>query len=167
MGAGKSTLGAMLAQGLGWTFVDLDEEIVRSEQKSIADIFASTGESGFRELERLALSVALQRERVVLALGGGAIETAANRQLLQEERSTLLLYLEAPLQALLERCEQQQQSKDAVKRPVLEQRAELLQRFQRRKPLYESAHWIVHTSGRTPEEITAAILQHWNQAQWK
>lgn len=166
MGAGKSTLGALLARGLGWTFVDLDEEIVRAEQKSIADIFASIGESSFRELERAALAQTLQHERIVLALGGGAIETDANRQLLQEDRETLLLYLEAPLDVLMTRCEQQQMENKAVRRPVLERRAELAQRFLRRQPLYESAHWTLHTSGRSPEEIVDAILLQWKQTPW-
>jgi shikimate kinase len=167
MGAGKSTLGALLAQQLGWTFLDLDEEIVRAEQKSIADIFASAGEAAFRDLEHAALSLALQREGVVLALGGGAIETAANRRLLHQDGFTLLLYLEAPLEVLLARCEQQQLDKKAARRPVLEQRAELAQRFHRRKPWYESAHWTLHTSGRTPQEIAAAIVQQWNQTPWR
>ena len=158
MGAGKSTLGALLAQGLGWTFVDLDEEIVRAEQKSVADIFMLIGEASFRELERAALAGSLQRKNIVLALGGGAIETDANRQLLGKDRETLLLYLEAPLDELIARCEQQQLEKNAPRRPVLEKRSEITERFLRRKPLYESAHQTIHTSGQHPEEIVAEIL---------
>ena len=55
MGAGKSTIGPRLAQSLGWTFIDLDEEIVRAQQKSIAQIFDSIGEARFRDLEKNAL----------------------------------------------------------------------------------------------------------------
>ncbi len=166
MGAGKSTLGALLARELDWIFVDLDDEIVRAEKKSIADIFTSLGESGFRELERAALAQALERENIVLALGGGAIETDANRQLLGEDRQTLLLYLEAPLDELIARCEQQMLKKNAARRPVLEKRSEIAERFQRRRPLYESAHWTVHTTGQHPEEIVTAVLTHWKQTQW-
>ncbi len=166
MGAGKSTLGALLARQLGWTFVDLDEEIVRAEQKSIADIFSALGETSFRELENLALARALQRDRIVLALGGGAIETDANRQLLQQDRELLLLYLEAPLDVLLTRCDRQQLDNRAVRRPVLEKRTELTQRFLRRQPLYEAAHWTLHTSGQNPEELVDAFLQQWQQTQW-
>lgn len=166
MGAGKSTLGALLAQQLGWTFVDLDEEIVRTQQRTIAEIFTADGEAAFRELERAALTHALQREKIVLALGGGAIETEANRQLLGEDPPTLLLYLEAPLDELMARCEQQMLKKNAARRPVLEKRSELAERFRRRRPLYESAHWTVHTTGRNPEEIVAAVLTQWKQTQW-
>lgn len=166
MGAGKSTLGLLLARGLAWTFVDLDEEIVGAEQKNIADIFAAVGEAGFREMERLALAKTLQREGIVLALGGGAIETEANRQLLQQDRETLLVYLEAPLDVLIARCERQQLETKTARRPVLEKRAELAARFLSRMPLYEEAHWTLHTTGHDPEEITAAVLQRWKQTPW-
>jgi len=164
MGAGKSALGPRLAQQLGWDFIDLDDEIVRAEHKSIAQIFQSVGEDRFRELERNALANALRLERVVLALGGGAIETAANRQLLQQDRETLLLYLEAPLDVLIERCEQQQLQRKAVRRPVLEKRAELMERFQRRRPLYEMADWTIDTTGQTLDEIVTAVVARWNAA---
>lgn len=166
MGAGKSTLGPRLAEQLGWTFVDLDDEIVRAEQRSIAQIFDSIGEARFRELERNALANALRLESVVLALGGGAIETAANRQLIQEDEETLLLYLEAPLEVLIARCEQQQLERTAVRRPVLEKRAELMERFHRRQPLYELADWTIGTAGQTLNELVIAVVDRWNAALW-
>ena len=167
MGAGKSTLGPRLAQRLGWTFIDLDDEIVRTEQQSIAQIFDSIGEARFRELEQNALATTLRRENIVLALGGGAIETAANRQRIQEDDATLLLYLAAPLEVLIERCEQQQLHRNAVRRPILEKRAELTERFQRRRPLYELADWTVETTGKTLDELLHIIMAQWNKASWK
>ncbi len=167
MGAGKSTLGPRLAQRLGWAFIDLDDEIVRAEQQSIAQIFDSIGEARFRELEQNALAATLRQENIVLALGGGAIETAANRQRIQEDDATLLLYLAAPLEVLIERCEQQQLHqlhRKAVRRPILEKRAELTERFQRRRPLYELADWTVDTTGKTLDELVAAIVARWNNA---
>lgn len=166
MGAGKSTLGPRLAQHLGWTFIDLDDEIVRAEQKSIAQIFDSIGEAHFRKLEQNALANILKLERVVLALGGGAIETEANRQLLHEDQGTLLLYLAAPLEVLIARCEQQQLERKAVRRPVLEKRAELMERFQRRRPLYELADWTIDTTGQTLDELVQSVVARWNTAPW-
>ncbi|MGB8479925.1 MAG: shikimate kinase [Acidobacteriaceae bacterium] len=167
MGAGKSTLGPRLAQRLGWAFIDLDDEIVRAEQRSIAQIFDSIGEARFRELEQNALATTLHRENIVLALGGGAIETAANRQRIQEDDKTLLLYLAAPLEILIERCEQQQLHRKAVRRPILEKRADLTERFQRRRPLYEQADWTIETTGKTLDELVQIIMAQWNKASWK
>ena len=167
MGAGKSTIGPRLAQRLGWTFIDLDEEIVRAQQKSIAQIFDSIGEAGFRDLEKNALGNVLCQENIVLALGGGAIETAANRQRIQQDDLTLLLYLAAPLEVLIERCEQQQLHRKAVRRPILEKRAELTERFQRRRPLYEMADWTIDTTGKTLDEMVHIIMSQWNKASWK
>ncbi len=162
MGAGKTTAGLRLAAELGWPFLDLDEEIVRAHQKSIAAIFETAGEPAFRELEHRALADALDRANIVVALGGGALESAANRQLLASDPHTLLIYLEAPLDLLIERCEQQP---GAARRPILERRSELTGRFLRRQPFYQSAHWTIQTSGRTPEAIVDAILARWkNQA---
>ncbi|HTU51140.1 MAG TPA: shikimate kinase [Acidobacteriaceae bacterium] len=164
MGAGKSTLGPRLAQRLGWTFIDLDDEIVRAEQQSIAQIFDALGETRFRELEQHALATTLRQKNIVLALGGGAIETPANLQRIQEDEATLLLYLAAPLEILIERCEQQQLQRKAVRRPILEKRAELAERFQRRRPLYELADWTVDTTGKTLDELLHMIMAEWNKA---
>jgi shikimate kinase len=162
MGAGKSTVGMRLADMLGWTFADLDEEIVRTEGKSIADIFETAGESAFRALEHRALRNALLREEFVLALGGGAVETAENLSLLQTDPQTWLVYLEAPLELLLTRCDRQHGlDEDVPRRPVLENRPELTSRFLRRKPLYESAHWTVATADRDPEQVARAIFERW------
>jgi shikimate kinase len=167
MGAGKSTIGPRLAQRLGWTFIDLDDEIIRVEQRSIAEIFDSVGEARFRELERNALDTTLRQENIVLALGGGAIETAANRTRIQQDDTTLMLYLAAPLEVLIERCEQQQLHRKAVRRPILEKRAELTERFQRRRPLYELADWTFDTSGKTLDELVHIIMTQWNKASRK
>jgi shikimate kinase len=166
MGAGKSALGPRLAQQLGWSFLDLDDEIVRAEQKSIAQIFDSIGEAHFRKLEQNALANTLKLERVILALGGGAIETEANRRLLHEDQATLLLYLAAPLEVLIARCEQQQLEQKAVRRPVLEKRAELMERFQRRRPLYELADWTIDTAGHSLDQLVESVLARWNSASW-
>jgi shikimate kinase len=164
MGAGKSTIGPRLAQRLGWAFIDLDDEIVRAEQQSISQIFDSIGEARFRELEQRALASTLHRKKIVLALGGGAIETAANRERILQDEATLLLYLAAPLEILIDRCEQQQLHPKAVRRPILEKREQLSERFHRRRPLYELADWTVDTTGKTLDELVEIIMVQWSKA---
>jgi len=164
MGAGKSTVGVRLAQLLGWSFVDLDEEIVRTEGKSIAGIFEESGETYFRQLENHALIEVLTRDGCVVALGGGALETVANQSALQNDPESLLVYLEAPLEALMARCEQQRLAHPAApRRPVFENRPELTARFLRRRPLYEAAHWRIETADTGMEETVQTILRKWNE----
>lgn len=164
MGAGKSTVGLQVAEALGWPFIDLDEEIVLAQGASIASLFDTLGEPAFRELESAALASALRRDNAVLALGGGALESQSNRALLSEDPATILVYLEAPLELLFSRCEQQSLSQaGAAHRPVLDDRTSATERFLRRKPFYQTAGWRIDTSGRSASEVTAAILERWEQ----
>ncbi|MCI5851357.1 MAG: shikimate kinase, partial [Sutterellaceae bacterium] len=73
MGAGKSTVGKMLSQRLGWDFIDMDREIERREGRTIPEIFASDGEAGFRQLESGLLEELSRRLGLVVATGGGAV----------------------------------------------------------------------------------------------
>jgi shikimate kinase len=159
MGAGKSTVGRTVAERLGWEFVDLDDVIVEAAGKSIAELFDSIGEAAFREQEHRALHSVLARSRIVLALGGGAIETAANRDLLRNSANTCVVYLEAPLGTLLERCQQQQAQPGAAVRPVLADLENLLQRFTLRLPHYRTAHHTVRTTGKDPASVAEELLR--------
>ena len=92
MGAGKSTLGRVAAHVLGRRFIDLDEEIERSLQTTIPDLFEQRGEAEFRVLEREATLAALLHERpAVLALGGGAVETGSILRTLRDRALTVLV----------------------------------------------------------------------------
>src|SRR5580698_7440156 len=82
MGAGKSTVGAMLAQELGWRFIDLDEFIETASQSTVADIFRDHGEADFRRRERQAVEQLSSQDQIVLALGGGTVEDESTRSLL-------------------------------------------------------------------------------------
>ena len=159
MGAGKSTVGRIVAERLGWSFVDLDDVIVEAAGKSIAELFDSVGEAAFRKQEHQALRTVLERTNMVLALGGGAIETAANRDLLQASTGTRVAFLEAPLGTLLDRCQQQQAQPGAATRPVLADLENLLQRFTLRLPHYRTAHITVRTTGKTPALVAEELLR--------
>ena len=159
MGAGKSTVGRILAGRLGWEFVDLDDEIVAAAGQSIAALFDSVGEPAFREQEHQALRRVLTRSRIVLALGGGAIETAANRDLLHATSGTRVVFLEAPLGVLLERCQQQQAQPGAAARPVLADLENVLQRFTLRLPHYRAAHLTVRTTGKDAATVAEELLR--------
>ena len=149
----------------GWTFIDLDDEIARAENKSIGRDLRFRRRSPLSRTGAKALwTIFCTGNNIVLALGGGAIETEANRHRIQTDEETLLLYLSAPLEILIERCEQQQLHRKAVRRPILEKRAELTERFQRRQPLYETADWTIETTGKTLDELVHIIWSQWNKA---
>lgn len=156
MGAGKSTVGGLLAEQLGWRFIDIDREIEVKAGLSVAEIFARLGEFVFRRLETSAIAHALGERGVVVALGGGAPEVLANRLLLEQTPGTSVILLEAALGTLLERCANQ--SGAAAERPNLADGTGVEERFRYRAPLYRRiARKIVSTAGQTPRQTVEAV----------
>ncbi len=82
MGSGKTTVGPLVAERIGWTFVDVDDVIEAEAGTTIPEIFRSGGETEFRRQERQTIARLARGEGLVLALGGGAIEDEATRLLL-------------------------------------------------------------------------------------
>jgi len=157
MGSGKTTVGRALAQRLGWQFLDLDAEIERRDGRTVPQVFAESGEAHFRHLETAALAALLGRRRVVVALGGGAPQELSNRLLLEQTPRTAVVYLAAPLETLIARCEQDDARTGAAGRPLL---AEAEQRFAVRRHLYERiARHHIETSARDIEQVADAILE--------
>ncbi|CUS77166.1 shikimate kinase [Candidatus Kryptonium thompsonii] len=102
MGSGKSTIGPLLAQHLGYDFLDVDDLIEDIEGKKIVDIFREKGEIYFRNIERkILIETVLKLSRFVVALGGGTITFADNLYLVKE--SGILIYLMANPEVLLQR----------------------------------------------------------------
>jgi shikimate kinase / 3-dehydroquinate synthase len=96
MGAGKSTLGPIVAEQLGRAFIDVDRELERELGKSVAEVFEESGESEFRGHEERRTVAALQApDPAVIALGGGAVETPAVRDALRERAFTIVLDVDA------------------------------------------------------------------------
>lgn len=155
MGAGKSTVGALLADALAWEFVDADAAIEARAEKTIAEIFEQYGEPAFRALEAAVIRDLSERENLILALGGGALETESTRVLWNESDDTCVVFLDAPLQVLVERCLAQP---GAAERPVLADRDRLLRRFEARLPHYRAANITLATEGLTPAEAARRIL---------
>jgi shikimate kinase len=150
-GAGKTTVGELLAHAHGVAFRDTDADVAARAGKSIPDIFVDEGEPHFRALEHEAVAAALAGHAGVLALGGGAILDPATRVLLKGHH---VVFLEVELADAVRRV-----GLDAP-RPLLvgNPRARWRELMEQRRPLYtEVAAVTVTTAGRTPDEIAAEI----------
>jgi shikimate kinase/3-dehydroquinate synthase len=125
MGAGKTTLGAEVARRLGRPFHDVDDEVERAEGP-IWELFEQRGEAAFRELEaRFARDALGRRERSVIAVGGGAVETSG----LLEGPEVFVVHLDVDVETAWERVQ-------GSRRPLARDEAEFRQRYERRAPLY-------------------------------
>lgn len=102
MGCGKTSVGRRLAELLGWTFIDLDEEIEKRIGQTIREVFAQRGEAHFRAIEREELSRVSRFEKAVIALGGGAFCSAENRKI--TESTGVSIWLDVRMEVLFPRC---------------------------------------------------------------
>jgi len=154
MGAGKSTVGRLLAARLSWQFLDLDAHLEARTGATIPQLFERHGEAHFRRLESTALASALGHDHTVLALGGGTPEELTNRLLLEQTPATFTIFLDAPFPTLFDRCMLQD-----IARPVLADPAAAQQRFQKRHPLYRRlANLTLDTANQSPEQTVDALL---------
>lgn len=154
MGAGKSTVGRLLARRLSKRFVDTDHEIEKRNGVTIPVIFEIEGEDGFRRREQEVLADLAQEEGLVLSTGGGIVLRPENREALRNHG--FVVYLNARPELLAER------TKHDRSRPLLnveDPLARLRQLHAVRDPLYrEVAHAIVETGRGAPQQVVQAIL---------
>lgn len=151
-GAGKSTIGALLADRLGVRFHDTDAEIEAQEGRAISDIFVDDGEPSFRVLERAEVARALASDGPVVSLGGGAPMDPTTQERLAGHA---VVFLDVAIADAAKRVG------FGVSRPLLgvNPRAQWSQIMQVRRPTYESlAATRVDTTGRAPEEIVEEIV---------
>lgn len=151
MGAGKTTVGRMLADRLGVGFRDTDEDVEAQTGRTVADILVEDGEGAFRELERAAVATALSEHDGVLALGGGAVLAEDTRADLAHHR---VVFLRVGLSGAAERVGL------GVSRPLLlgNVRGRMKQLLDERTPVYEAvARHVVETDGRTADEVADEV----------
>ena len=156
---GKTTLAKLLAERLGWQWLDADAEIERVAGKSIARIFAEDGEPAFRELEARVIADLCRRERLVLATGGGAPLREDNRRALRAAGK--VVWLTAKPETIHARMSGD--ATTAERRPSLTNHApleEIVALLARREPAYrETADFALDTEGRNTEDIAEEILR--------
>lgn len=153
MGAGKTTVGLLLAQQLGYSFVDTDVVIEKVAGKTINEIFAEDGEEGFREIEASVLSELAAHTRLTIATGGGIVMQRFNWSYLHQG---LIVWLDAPVDVLVNRLQ------NDTARPLLQKAnpAQSLQKLlDQRRSLYAEADLrIPLNASDTPEEIASRII---------
>ena len=154
MGAGKSTVGCLLAPLLGWRFLDMDTLLSARTGTTIAQLFTEHGEQGFRAMEAKLVAEQLEQTKVVISLGGGAVEHEETRNRLLESAGSLVVYLQTPLAVALARCAAEPGS---VVRPVLDDADAVERRFNARLPFYWAAHLTLPTDGQKPTAIAQQI----------
>ncbi len=160
MGSGKSTIGPILANTLGFEYVDVDKMIEQQAGKRITEIFDEVGEQGFRSIEKRALQDVADRDNTVIALGGGTIANEENFRLIHE--SGIIVYLQLSPEEILKRV------RHKTDRPMLKDEhgevlseAEMQKRIEellrRRHQFYARADVVVPTDrqrvGNTIDEI--------------
>jgi shikimate kinase len=158
MGAGKTTVGLLLAERTGTRFLDTDAMVESEAGMPISEIFSREGEKGFRKRESAAVRQASADERGVVATGGGAVLSAANVRAMRNSGS--VVWLNAAPATLSERIG------DPAGRPLLEGddlRARLAVMLEDRRSAYESAaHHVVVTDDASPEEVALLVGEIWN-----
>ena len=162
-GTGKTTVAQILAKRLGFDWVDADVEVEQRAGKSIADIFETSGEEAFRDLETEVVADLCQREHTVLALGGGAILREANRKCLAQCQQ--IVWLQASAETIAQRLGTDPTTAD--RRPNLTNRGglhEIEQMLATREPIYRACATLeVDTEGKDPANIVDEIV---GSGQW-
>ncbi len=154
MGVGKTTTGRLLAERLGWPYLDSDAQVMADTGRSVPELFAERGEAAFRAEEERVLTEALSGERpVVVSAAGGVVLSPTNRALL--DRSGTVVWLRAEPEVLASRVG------DGVGRPLLDDdpAATLVELYRVRRPLYEAvADVVVDVDRLPPDHVVDRVL---------
>jgi len=151
MAAGKTTVARALAERLGWRAEDIDELIEARERRTVADIFARSGEPYFRTLERDILRLLLPLRHVVVATGGGTFMDPDNRVAINMDGVSV--WLDVPLDELVARLPAD------GRRPLAADRAQMERLYAIRQAAYANAQIRVDARGAHPEAVAERILE--------
>ena len=157
-GAGKSTAARLVAERLGMTARDTDDDIERSTGETIADLFLERGEEHFRALESQAVRDALTEHEGVLAVGGGAVLDPLVRGLLSEQT---VVFLDVSITGAAPRIGFNRDRPLLIGNP----RASWVRLMEARRGFYEEVATVtVHTDGKTPDEVADEIVSRLDRA---
>ncbi len=167
MASGKSTLGPILANMFGYTFIDLDKEIEQAAGKSVSEIFSEEGEEFFRTEERRLLSAVCTMRNCVVALGGGTVAREENIRAIKA--AGMLVYLRSEPEEILKRL-RNKRNRPLITDPegnVLPEdqlRRKIVALLETREPFYSQADITVSTDaqrvGKTVDELARRIRQY-------
>lgn len=156
-GSGKTSLGRLLAETLGMTFVDTDEVIQARAGKSVRELVEAGGWQAFRDLESQVLAEVCAGEGQVVATGGGVVERPENRKLLAD--SGLVFYLMTSIPTLVARLTAVPGAEQRPPLSGLPLGDELRQTFNRREPLYMEIAAYYLQADRSLDELVAAVKE--------
>ncbi len=161
MGSGKSTTGRILADRLGWLFVDIDREIESVHACSASSLFREVGESKFRAAEAEIMAKCLALPTTVVALGGAAVDLLDNQRLLREHYRGLLVFLDGHFDVLIKRCLEEAGNDKSTYRPLLHQCEKAFARFEsRREWNLTNAGIRIDVSSQSCEEAATEIARY-------
>ena len=151
MAAGKTTVARAVAARLGWRADDIDELIEARERRTVADIFARSGEPYFRAVEREILRLVLPLRHSVVATGGGTFMDPDNRVAINLDG--LSIWLDVPLDELIARLPAD------GRRPLAADRAQMERLYAARQAAYANAHVRIDARGAHPEDVAERIIE--------